>query len=117
MLGADGKGVSQEQKVAFKRIVMTVCMTLWGFVSVAQQMEVRAQLAGFLPDIDSIDSSEGVEVAAARFLGMAHGMVDDTEVKMLEALQAHYSHHQERKRATKERTNHLKGGRHRRDEK
>lgn len=97
--GPDGESVSQQQKVTFKRLVMTVCMAVWNMVSIAQQMAVRQQLLGFLPGIEQLETTDDVEVSAAEFLSIAHAMVDDTECKMFEALELHYAHHKERKLA------------------
>ena len=83
--------------MAFKRVVMTVCMSIWNMVSMAQQMEVREKLMRFLPCIEELRNTDDAEIAAAEFLGLAHAMVDDTEVKGVEALQQHYDHHQRRK--------------------
>jgi hypothetical protein len=74
-------------------------MAVWNMVSISQQMTVRQQLVGFLPSIEQLESTVDVEIAAAEFLSIAHTMVDDTELKMLEALELHYAHHKERKRA------------------
>jgi len=99
--GSDNAIVEDKYKMIFRRLTMSVCMCLWNLVSMAQQMTVRQALTDFLPQIDAIETSEDVERTAAIFLDMTHGLVDETELKMVEVLEDHYAHHRERRRAAR----------------
>ena len=47
--------------------------------------------------IDQLESLEDVVAAAIGFLKIGHSLVDETEVNMMEVLQAHSHHHRKRK--------------------
>lgn len=76
---------------------MNVCMAIWNYVSIDEQILVRQALTIFLPQIDQLESHADIMRAAGNFLNLAHGLVDKTEVKMLNNLQDYYDKHQAKK--------------------